>query len=49
MKTKPRKDKKIQEKKTLKKTWKIFIQVEKWFLMLLKVKYFQQNLKDQEF
>ena len=39
-KTKPRNKEKIQEKKMLKKTCTIFMKVEKWFLMPLKVKYF---------
>ena len=38
-KMKPRNKEKRQEKKVLEKPCTIFMTVEKWFLMLLKVKY----------
>ena len=39
-KTKPKSDKKEQEKKLLKKTSRIFLKQRKLFLMVLKAKYF---------
>ena len=39
-KTKPKNEEKRWEKENLEKTCTIFILVEKWFLMVLKVKYF---------
>ena len=39
-KTKPKNEEKRREEENLEKTCTIFILVEKWFLMVLKVKYF---------
>ena len=47
-KTKPKKKENKKDKEIV-KTYIIFIMVERWFLMLLRVKYFRENQKAQVF
>ena len=47
--TKPKSQEKNKKKKLFLITWIIFLKVEKKLLILLKAKYFWQNLRVQEF